>query len=510
MNPQISARQQSSLPAPGRPPTVTAERPADAAFALDPEHPQGLPSWLRQLHRRHGRPAMDWLRFVRRNPEAMQRSSFSFVDWKEDNWLYYTHPWPFFLTPATQRRLEEATTAVSNLIQSLPTRLFGDDPQRLARALHLDLEEATIAADHRGRRDSPPLWTRADFYDTPQGLRCLELNASSFLGGWQDATWRSLYEQHPIVRQFLQEYGLRVQPGGQSLDHLFCGAARRAWDAGFGADGELNLLLTLRSQEQLTEVIRFDDRDAVGQLWTAALNKLDPNLRGRVTLGLLEDLDLDHRTPRFEQAPQHIVVEFYVGMTPEPLRRCIDGGGVHVYNGPSHLLLRSKLHLALLHEHLESDAFSEGERRQIRAHVPWSARTRRDRPLRFRGEVIEAEKLLLSHRDDLVLKLGHSASGEGVHVGFHTPPEEWEQRVATALDEPGWMVQERVDGLPLLLQGGERGACLHDVAWGLFTFGDDYGGGFLRVRPSDPEGAQRAGVVNVSQGALESALLVVD
>ncbi|MEM9292288.1 MAG: hypothetical protein AAGD01_11455 [Acidobacteriota bacterium] len=494
-------------------------------FRLDPHKTQSLPTQLRALHRRQSVAAVDWLRYARRNPEVLDRSEFGYADRPIDDWLHRVmHPWPLFIDSQREAELADAATAVARLVESVPTRLFGDDPQRLAEVLGLEEREAQLSVEYRLRYPEAPLWSRADFYDTSEGLRCLELNTSSFLGGWQDATWRPIYLHHPLIRRFLEEHSLRLSPGGQALDTVFRGAVRRAVAAGLATSRELNLFMGL-GKEKLEAVVRFHSRDAVGELWEQALRAEAPGVEGRVTLGLLQEAEVNSRGLYFEGQRQHILLEFYSLLSSPQVLSALDSGRLHVYNGPSNIVLRSKLHLAFLWEHADSgsDAFSAEERAQILSYLPWSVQVRRGVKIRYRGEFHQLQRLLLQRRDDMVLKLGDSYSGKGVYVGRFTPEEEWRERVNQALDEPGWMVQERIDGEPLLFQSGSRGASLHEVAWGLFAFGGQYGGGFLRIRPAEVEGeelegdegeavakAGRRGVVNVSQGALESPLFRVE
>jgi hypothetical protein len=66
-------------------------------------------------------------------------------------------------------------------------------------------------------------------------------------------------------------------------------------------------------------------------------------------------------------------------------------------------------------------------------------------------------------------------------------------------------VQEHVESRPYLYQLGEQGSAVHDVIWGLFCFGNLYGGAFLRMLPK----GSGDGVINSARGATEGILLEV-
>ncbi|MCP4153049.1 MAG: hypothetical protein GY757_35280 [bacterium] len=95
--------------------------------------------------------------------------------------------------------------------------------------------------------------------------------------------------------------------------------------------------------------------------------------------------------------------------------------------------------------------------------------------------------------------------GEGVVIGKSVLQAQWEEHVAGALGAGNWLVQEYVETPPLMYQLGD-GCALHESIWGLFAFGENFGGGFLRVMPV--EGS--SGVINTAQGARLSVLFEVE
>jgi hypothetical protein len=75
-----------------------------------------------------------------------------------------------------------------------------------------------------------------------------------------------------------------------------------------------------------------------------------------------------------------------------------------------------------------------------------------------------------------------------------------------ALNEKTWLVQEYIKPQEYWYQINQNDIALHEVVYGLFVFGQSYAGGFVRLLPSD----NKKGVVNCSQGASESTILVID
>jgi len=91
-------------------------------------------------------------------------------------------------------------------------------------------------------------------------------------------------------------------------------------------------------------------------------------------------------------------------------------------------------------------------------------------------------------------------------VGRYLAPDAWEARVREAVEEGGWIVQERVESRPYFYPPQPGAAPVpHTVIWGLFCAGSRYGGGGLRMLP---QGAGE-GIVNGARGACEGAILEI-
>ena len=52
-----------------------------------------------------------------------------------------------------------------------------------------------------------------------------------------------------------------------------------------------------------------------------------------------------------------------------------------------------------------------------------------------------------------------------------------------------------------------RGYIKHEVVWGLFVFGQEYAGGFLRIIPKTEN---IKGIINTARGAYETVFFEVD
>jgi uncharacterized circularly permuted ATP-grasp superfamily protein len=167
--------------------------------------------------------------------------------------------------------------------------------------------------------------------------------------------------------------------------------------------------------------------------------------------------------------------------------------------------MSSKLNLALLSQHENSDIFSPGERETIKKYIPWTRKT-------IAGEVnygtdkVKLEEFVFANKERLVLKPSMGISGAGIHIGKNTPADQWKKIVDQVFKEKNWVVQEYVESFSFVYQRGETGCAEHIVVWGLFVFGSHYGGAWARLLPID----NKCGVVNSFKGAEESVILEVE
>ncbi len=446
-----------------------------------------------------------WLEFAARNPESLERAGFTALDEWDDFVKDPLQPWPTFISPPHLRELERVSVGLRRLVTSLPRRVFGNDPERIADFYGLDSGTALVIASvlERGDDRLHGALTRGDFIASPSGLRCLELNVAGNLGGWETEAWLRRYRRVPLLARFLEESGLRFRYTDTTrllFSHLVdqaLGHALVSTDKG-GEDGELNV----------TVVMRPEDRP--GPAWAATLDAAYREVLAARGLGgrfsPCDEADLREKDSVLYLGGSrvHVVFDLYGGVLPRPVFAALMSGTVDVYNGPAGRILSDKLNLALLSETAGEDWFTPEERRLIEAHVPWSRRVAEEFT-DWRGERVYLPDLLEAERERLVLKQGWAMQGADVFVGAFTPPERWAGLVAAALERRDWVVQERVESVPYLLQAPEGGAVPHDIVWGLFVFGDVYGGCFLRMMPKG-----RAGVINRALGASQGMLFEVD
>lgn len=461
------------------------------------ETPLGLTEELRARHADFSSTHVRFLEYLSSFPGGLEQSHFSPIHVADNFVPYAMQSWPLFLGADRRRRFEEATCAVSRLIRSVPQRFFDNDARRLGEFYPLSKAQMTLIASlMRTTGILEGATGRCDFLDTADGLKCVELNAGN-VGGWQTTRYLDRIGQVPAVQTFLEQEAGEVfyRSPTRTLFKHFIDKGRA-----LAKDGELNLCFAVGPASQIGLLEEFLRRE-----YAAVLAALGEGLEGSLITCELSSLKVSGGQLQARGKRIHIIYETGFAQLTRPLLLALLAGKVLLYNGPTARVLGDKGNLALISEAAESDLFDEEERAAIKAWIPWTRRVV-DGATDFKGERVFLPKWLITERQKMVLKARFSPGGKDVYVGRFIAPEDWAAIVQGAIKDGQWVVQEYLPSPPYLFLG-ESGCVLHDLVWGLFTFGDHFGGNFFRAQEQNPSSR---GLVNATQGAGVGLVLEVE
>lgn len=416
--------------------------------------------------------------------------------------LYPSQPWPVFLSQARADAFAAAATGVVRILLDLPRRVFENDPARFQEFYQLDADGAQLLSTLIKTTDVLDCATaRGDFLETTDGLKCLELNVSGGLGGWSANRWTQGYLGDPLVRDFLDRSGVEVR----FTDPLLAVFEHVLAEAGSLVDGgEFNIAFAVPSERELSNQGCWpeDYERAYGEFLAAG-----KGLAGKAVTCKIAELEARGRNLHHGDLRIHTVMEACGGNITRPVLSALLAGTARVYNGPVSRLLGDKLNLALLSEMTEADLWSPDERKILHAHIPWTRRMGEEF-VDFEGERVYLPDLLCDEQERMVIKSGYSAHGAEVFIGAGTPREAWEDVVERAAEDQGWVAQEFLEGKTYLFPVDEdpsKEPRPHDLVWGLLTFGDQYGGNFVRLMARGGHG-----VINAARGACVGAVFEVE
>lgn len=467
-----------------------------------------------------------FMEFVARNPDSLRIDQYAMLDLNDK--LFQLQPWPTFINRETRREMAAASTRVFSLIKSVPSRLFGNDYEAISRCYEIPVNLVRYFLDGVSEPDIDNLVGRGDFILCQDGLKCLEYNISTNLGGLQLPLWESLYLNTPTISDFLARNNIGIF--NQNLfavyfEHLFQAARQRLPDS----QGEMNIVIAVPyyAQEQVLA--------AEARYYNSVYRKVladHGSLKGEVFLCGYPQLEVAEARVYYKGRRINTLVEWYQGFVPSPIRDVFKAGNILIYNGAVAWLLSAKSNLVLLSESADSELFTGEEKRWIKQYIPWTRRVVCG-PTTYQSEKIQLEKFLMANRENLILKPSMGYGGKDIYIGRHTSESAWKDLTTIALKPENWfhlpvgrditeeqwtgivksaqmvknwVVQEYVESIPYLYQWGENGCAEHRAVWGYFIFGNCYAGSWLRVLPKIHD----RGIINCHQGARVSVVFEVD
>jgi hypothetical protein len=454
-------------------------------------------------HRKLSACSAKFLEFVKDNPQTLKHSNFH--DVLHPNFeAGPTQAWPVFINRETKHEMEEASISIFNLIRTIPQRLFSHEMESISWYYRIPADLVKIQLDGVNDEHLANLLGRGDFIFSPSGLKCVEYNISSSIGGWQVAVLEPLYLKTPIISKFLQEYQVKTINKSLTailLEHLLVSALKK-FSPGSRCN-EINIAIALPNYSKSADQIMIEKN--FNRQYNQILQLKYSHLQGEAIICDFRHFNIEDECIFYENKRIKVLLEFCQGDVPPEILEIFKKGNILLCNGPITGLLGDKLNLAVLSQSEDSDLFTLQEKEIIKKYIPWTRRLTAGKT-RFGAETFDLQDFVLSHREKLVIKSAKGQGGDEVHIGRYTPRPQWEILIKNAAEEMNWVVQEYIESSPYLFQSGINGCTEHHAIWGLFVFGSRYGGGFLRILPKEAG----KGVINTHQGAEKTVIFEVD
>lgn len=452
-------------------------------------------------HQMLSRCSAAFLDYAEQNPKVLEYDSYPLLTGYQEE-MSVLQPWPVFVNHETGQDIRSAAVDVVKLIKDIPKRLFENDPEAVSRYFDIPVKHAAFYLLGVNDYYLDNLIGRGDFIFAENGLKCVEYNISTALGGTLLNVWHNLYLKSDIISNFLEKHSFIPSPNinllVEMLDHILSNGVET-----FGqSEGEIN---TVFVGYQEPEAFEEPHRQIGYKMYKKILADTFPNLAGEVFFCDYSHLQIIDDKVFFRGKRIHCILTYDSSFLPVPLALVFDKGNVLLYNGNISGILLNKLTLALLSENRDSGFYDEQEQAQIDKHIPWTRKVG-DWNTEFKGDTVHLPSFIREHKDLLVLKDAWGGGGKKVLIGKSSSPEQWQEALQTALYKTPYIVQEYTPPVQFLFQNGPAGCAPFDSIWGLFVAGNRYLDGFLRILPA--EGS--TGVVNCAQGATVTKIIEVE
>lgn len=403
-------------------------------------------------------------------------------------------PSPVFLSAAERRSLAADLLTVHTLLTELPGRLFGGDTGALAKDVGMTGTQASVV--RRAAQAGPPLLplARSDLYRGADGFKLLELNITSALGGFENSRICRAMLTHPALSEFVGEHRL-----------AFADTLRGIVDTMY-AECAANI------EDGRRPVVALTD-------WPESFKTYEPRLK--VMAAMFDTMGIDAVPCHVGQVRENggrlevhgrvidVVYRFFLveeihspadGELVEPILRAFEAGAVGMFSRLDAELYGNKGALAMLSDDANRSVFSARERACIDRFLPWTRHVRAA-ATDPDGQEIDLMRHAVAEQHDLILKPTLLHGGTGIVPGWTVGPQEWQARVAEAMDGP-YVVQRRIRPVPETFPAAGGGSQELFLNWGVFLTDPDVTGeggynGCLVRGSSDPQ----VGIVSMSGGA---------
>lgn len=383
---------------------------------------------------------------------------------------------PLFIGDAESQQLNADLQHLRAALVSLPDRMYGGDIAAFGQAMGITGDQLT--AVQRCWSGRPTQLARADMYTAAGGLRLMEFNMGSGVGGAENSAFCRTLLRHPLLASFAREHRLRYADTTREEVGLILaetGFTREAapvvavvtWPEHYAQVGGL-----LRS---ITQTWRTLDLDAHachlgqlkrrnGRLW----------LRGRPVDIVFRIFLIEHL---LEPGGHELI---------DPVIDAVARGEVAMFTPLDSQLFGSKTALALLSDHANRHLFSPAELAAFDRILPWTRLVRPGPVTLPDGSTADLLDYAVSHADDLLLKPAMMHGGLGIVAGWQPDlsEQQWRDGLIKAMGGP-YVLQQRIRAVPELFPGAAGELVPWTVTWGVFTFPTGFGGVFARAFPVD-------------------------
>ena len=401
-------------------------------------------------------------------------------------------PWPMFMSRETRAEFSRVGCTMAAIMKDIPYKYLQGDPVRIAEYYQIAPEQAEMLLSCSHPAHVQDIILRGDYLLTDKGLMCIEMNGSASLGGIQLPFFEETIFENVLMKDCLGRLGQHMV-NENLFDLLFRHVLDCAMRNG-SVSGELNIAILSEADKELykKDFGRMNKRFVQVQREMGLSN---PN----GTMFHVHNGDLKVKDDQLEYQEKRIVAIIdWEANIPLAFWSLFRKKKLLIFNGHISHIVGSKLSLALLHEFAARGRFDEETTDFIQKHIPWTYKIKQQK-VSFKGTTGDLETLMRMHKDELVIKTPLQSSGEGVYIGKYKTVEEWSELVSAAMNAKDWIVQEALEPVPFINISGDGYFSQFNSVWGLFSFGEHYGGAFLRILPERI--SESNGLVNLRQGA---------
>lgn len=229
-------------------------------------------------------------------------------------------------------------------------------------------------------------------------------------------------------------------------------------------------------------------------LWTSDLSQVDADQNGNLRFGSIK---ID------------VVIDTGVAFDSELLIDLHIKRAIFLPSNPLYRVFGNKLNFALMHELQPAVHLSEDEIQFIQKYIPitYDCYGRGRKSVCYQGMNQPLNEVLNKFKDNFVVKITDSGSGDDVFVGKFQSSQKWTSVVTRAFEEPNWIAQEYAEPDQIYSSSSSGKIGLFRPVFGIFGNLNKYCGAFVRLGTN--RNRRSKGVINSAKGANETVVFQV-
>lgn len=405
--------------------------------------------------------------------------------------------WPAIVEKEKVKHLANVAQAIPRLIQSIPNIYFSGNAKSIADFYFNGNEiYGNVALAFHNKKQ--PVSCRLDtaIADDQFNPKVLEANIGPNLGGWEI----NAYE--PKIRQLHAPLREKHTKGLYHTHHILINYLNyivEGVQTNLDIKDSCNVFVSMGTESKRQIKLVKSKFLYVKETYDSLLPKLD--LEGSIFLGDLTELEDCKGQVVHRGCDIHCIISLDFEQTNLP-KQVVRSALIDKVYFPNHLsspMYADKRNLSILRELAKNNILSSEDCRVVLKCVPWT-QPMTNMQVEYNQSTYLLPDLLKERKDKFVLKPAQGFSGNEVFIGKNTSQMEWNQKVLSALLSKKFVAQEYCESMEVLAPNAYNEWTPHNVVWGLFCFGEKYGGMWLRRR----ESAGGNGVINANTGAIET------
>lgn len=395
---------------------------------------------------------------------------------------------PFFLKPSLSKNIATGIERMQNLLYKLPSLLFDNDKERIANHYfngNLEMSELLLDSDP----DANKTVIRFDFAVNKGRIAFIEANAGSSLGGIDVISSDKIIREQDFVKDAITKHPEHQYTHPEKNFTRFVISQIRKIKSG----GDIVIAYIVDEEVVFGDALR---RMLLEQTMPV-LSEMGES--GNVLIVKMEDLRFDGKNLYHEDTIVDAVINQAEARMSDDMLAAYKAKAFYTPESPWSIVAGDKTSLALLYENADKGIFSPEDVEHIYRYIPWSSIIAEKKEVTYKNGRYDLINLLVDNKDNFVIKDAYGSSGSNVFVGIYCTQEAWESAILYALASSNPFIAQEYCASSSAKILSRKGYIPHQIVWGGFDFGGNYGGSWLRAMPI----GSGNGVVNSATGAVE-------